>query len=62
MKIAILGYSGSGKSTQARQLANDYKMPVLFLDTVHFLPNWVEREKKRFFKIKCVAWIFSNKI
>ena len=45
MKIAILGYSGSGKSTLARQLANYYETPVLFLDTVQYLPNWVERDK-----------------
>lgn len=45
MKIAILGYSGSGKSTLARKLADFYSIPVLFLDTVQFLPNWVERDK-----------------
>jgi Adenylate kinase and related kinases len=45
MKIAILGYSGSGKSTLARGLADCYGIPVLFLDTVQFLPNWVERDK-----------------
>lgn len=44
MKIAILGYSGSGKSTLARQLGGRYGAPVLFLDTVHFLPGWVERD------------------
>lgn len=45
MKIAILGYSGSGKSTLARTLSNHYKVPVLYLDTVQFLPNWIERDK-----------------
>lgn len=45
MKIAILGYSGSGKSTLARRLAEKYKIPVLYLDTVQFLPGWVERDK-----------------
>jgi adenylate kinase family enzyme len=45
MKIAIIGYSGSGKSTLARQLADLYKIPVLFLDTVQFLPSWVERDE-----------------
>jgi adenylate kinase family enzyme len=44
MKIAILGYSGSGKSTLARRLADCYNIPVLYLDTVHFLPGWVERD------------------
>lgn len=45
MKIAIIGYSGSGKSTLARQLAKYYEIPVLFLDTVNFLPKWIERDK-----------------
>ncbi|MFI3326422.1 MAG: DNA topology modulation protein [Clostridia bacterium] len=44
MKIAVIGYSGSGKSTTAKHLADFYKAPVLFLDTVQFLPNWVERD------------------
>jgi adenylate kinase family enzyme len=46
MKIAILGYSGSGKSTLAKRLADSYKIPLLFLDTVKFLPNWAERDKE----------------
>ena len=50
MKIAILGTSGSGKSTLAQTLGAAYHAPVLHLDTVHFLPGWVERpldEEKR---------------
>ena len=43
MKIAIIGYSGSGKSTLAAYLGELYGIPVLHLDAVHFLPNWVER-------------------
>lgn len=45
MKIAIIGYSGSGKSTLAAYLGQLYHIPVLHLDTVRFLPNWVERDK-----------------
>ena len=44
MKIAIIGYSGSGKSTLARALGKYYNAEVLHLDTVHFLPDWVERQ------------------
>lgn len=47
MKIAILGYSGSGKSTLARKLADCYNIPPLYLDTVQFLPNWVERDRTK---------------
>ena len=42
MKIAIIGYSGTGKSTLARKLANFYQLPVLHLDSVHFKENWQE--------------------
>ena len=44
MKIAIMGYSGSGKSTLAKHLAQELGIEPLYLDRVHFLPNWNERE------------------
>lgn len=44
MKVAIIGYSGSGKSTLAIQLGDIYKCPVLHLDKVHFVENWIERD------------------
>lgn len=53
MKIAVMGYSGSGKSTLSARLGELYKVPVLHLDTVHFLPNWAERgddEKRKIVK------------
>ncbi|MGT2925843.1 DNA topology modulation protein [Streptococcus cuniculipharyngis] len=43
MKIAIIGYSGSGKSSLARQLGQHDAIPVTHLDRLHFLPNWQER-------------------
>ncbi|MBQ7336104.1 MAG: DNA topology modulation protein [Clostridia bacterium] len=46
MKIAIIGYSGSGKSTLAKLLSEYYQIPLLYLDTVHFTANWMEREKE----------------
>ncbi len=46
MKIAIIGYSGSGKSTLAARLGNKYSIPVLYLDKVHWLPGWTERESQ----------------
>jgi len=44
MKIAIIGYSGCGKSTLAHDIAEHFQVNVLHLDSVHFLPNWNERE------------------
>jgi len=44
MKIAIMGYSGSGKSTLAKHLAQQLGIEPLYLDRVHFLPNWTERD------------------
>lgn len=46
MKVAIIGYSGAGKSTLARKLGALYDIPVLHLDTVNFLPHWVERDRE----------------
>ena len=47
MKIAIVGYSGSGKSTLARFLSGKLSAPVLYLDTVHWLPGWQERPREK---------------
>ena len=44
MKIAIIGYSGAGKSTMARKLSSLLKIPALHLDAVHWLPRWNERD------------------
>ncbi|KAB8287464.1 adenylate kinase [Bifidobacterium ramosum] len=44
MRIAIIGYSGSGKSTLARKLGERLAIPVMYLDQVHWLPGWKERD------------------
>ena len=46
MKIAIVGFSGSGKFTLARKLGERYAADVLHMDSVHFLPGWVERPRE----------------
>ena len=45
MRISIIGYSASGKSTLAKTLGGILNIPILHLDKVNFLPNWIERDK-----------------
>ena len=44
MEIAIIGYSGAGKSTLAKRLSKQFGLPLLYLDTIHWKPNWNERD------------------
>ena len=46
MKIAIVGYSGAGKSTTARKIGEKYDIPVLYLDTVYHMPGWQVRPEE----------------
>lgn len=59
MKIAIIGYSGSGKSTLAKYLGEKYQAEVLYLDTVHWLPGWIERENRE--EKEAIVAEFMNK-
>ena len=47
MKIAIMGYVGSGKSVLARNLEKKLEIPILELDDIAFDLNWkaVDREE-----------------
>ena len=44
-KIMVIGFSGSGKSTISKMISNTLNIPVLYLDRVHWLENWVEMTK-----------------
>lgn len=46
MKIAILGYSGSGKSTTTKYLGELFHIPYLYMDTVYWAENWQERDRE----------------
>ena len=46
MKIAVIGFSGGGKSTLARRLGDLYGVEVLHLDTVHHLSGWRSRPRE----------------
>jgi adenylate kinase family enzyme len=40
VKIAVVGTSGSGKTTVARRLAETHGVPHVELDALHWGPNW----------------------
>ncbi|QLY40662.1 DNA topology modulation protein FlaR [Hujiaoplasma nucleasis] len=44
MKISIIGYSGSGKSSFATKLSEKYHIVATYMDKYHFEPGWVERD------------------
>lgn len=46
MKIAVLGYSGGGKSYLSDRLAELCHIPVMHLDTVKYDKEWVARDKE----------------
>ena len=50
-KIMVIGFSGSGKSTISKMISDILNIPVLYLDKVHWLPNWVENDAKTECKI-----------
>ncbi len=43
-RIMIIGGSGSGKSTLARQVGAITQLPVVHIDQMYWLPNWVLRD------------------
>ena len=47
-RILIIGCGGAGKSTLARQLGDKLGLPVVHLDGIFWLPNWVERDRDEF--------------
>lgn len=48
MKIALMGCSGSGKSTFARRLENELGYPSIELDSLFHLPGWTQKPTEQF--------------
>ncbi|MDR0832104.1 MAG: hypothetical protein LBM99_04340 [Bacillales bacterium] len=46
MKITIIGFTGSGKSTLSSKLEEKYSIPVLHLDEVRYNPDWTYKPLK----------------
>jgi adenylate kinase family enzyme len=64
-RIAIIGNSGSGKSSLAVVLAEELSIPVFHLDMILWKPNWVRTPKDEFtIKHKAIveqdAWILDG--
>ena len=45
-KIAVIGGSGTGKSTLAKNMGKIFNLPVYHIDAMHHLENWVPRDKE----------------
>jgi hypothetical protein len=48
MRFVVIGTSGCGKTTFARQLAGVTKAPHIELDALHWAENWTERPGEEF--------------
>lgn len=64
-RVMIIGGAGSGKSTLARQLGDLTGLPVIHIDKMYWLPNWVEREREEVHRLAREAaqgdsWIFEG--
>ncbi len=46
MRIAIMGYSGSGKTYLANEIAKFKQIPILQLDAVQYTKDWTAIDKK----------------
>ena len=47
-RIILIGCGGAGKSTLARQMGEKLNIPVVHLDSIFWLPGWVEMEREAF--------------
>jgi adenylate kinase family enzyme len=50
-RVSVVGTSGSGKSTVARELARAMGVPHLELDSIHHLPRWAPLPTDEFRRI-----------
>lgn len=51
MKICVIGFAASGKTTFSDRLSKKLGIKVMHLDTYNFLDNWQERDRLEFAQI-----------
>jgi hypothetical protein len=49
-RIAVIGISGSGKTTFARKLAKAFNLPLYHADSIEWAPNWQVRAESEIFR------------
>lgn len=64
-RIMVIGGPGSGKSTLGRKLGAQLGLPVVHMDPIYWLGDWVERDKAEAMRMaKEVAdgpeWVFEG--
>lgn len=45
-RISIIGGSGTGKTTLAKNLGGILKLPICHMDGIELLENWKKRDKE----------------
>jgi adenylate kinase family enzyme len=64
-RIAVVGVTGSGKTTLARELAARLGYVYIELDALHWMPNWVEAPTDQFRQalttlLKTECWVVDG--
>jgi hypothetical protein len=64
-RVNVVGASGSGKSTFAKQLASQLDLPMIEMDALFWNPNWTESTDEEFFSrlrsaLARPAWVLDG--
>lgn len=64
-RIVVIGTTGSGKSTLAKKLADQFSLPFIELDALHWEPDWKEAPDEVFReRVSCATqapkWIVAG--
>ncbi|WP_171176791.1 AAA family ATPase [Ruegeria sp. HKCCD8929] len=64
-RIMVIGGPGSGKSTLGRKLGAQLGLPVVHMDPIYWLGDWVERDKTEAMRLAKEAadrpeWVFEG--